>query len=491
MGNKGEKLPNNTVFSKKILDFFLFLCVFGTALNCSAQGYTSADIACRDICEGEGCNIPEDLTGSNIEEKCKNVKGCKYNNTGCVFGDLNYYTDYTINNCDSSPNCDTNCCVTSCPLGDYPSSAAGSWTENQCYKSVILADNSATKCRIYKSGTVMCATGDIAECQGSWENGPADDGFCNLNSAAVSNNQYTTQNSTNLSAAHLENNLVYLNTRACNLFNYRKANEGTSASHSASDSNDVIITGAAQWYNNWAVGDCHKIERNESIPGPDVNCTGVTIAQVSNDNNTVQNVTDVLVYYDSPQRQNNNTNCPSCWQYRCTSCLAGHHFDRNVQGQYSSCRGNDVIICGCAETAQGYYSTGGDFCNYTFQENTFNSNNFPDNFCPSLSENYVHPCPEPGMTSDGGATSREQCHYGSGDAGTQFCDAFGCVWLDGLSFNSTNRTYSWTGGVHLVGVRFNENDPYICPDANATNFWGYDKDGNPIDAQGDTVNCGN
>lgn len=494
MGNKGEKLPNNTVFSKKILDFFLFLCVFGITLNRSAQGYTSADIACTNICEEEGCNIPYDLTGENIAAKCKNVKGCKYTNT-CLYGDVNKYTDYTINGCDSSTNCNTNCCETSCP-SDYPSSATGSWDANQCYKSVNLANDQATiKCRIYQSGTVMCATSNITQCQGTWGNSPIQDGdgFCDLNSAAVPNNQQATQNSTNLSAAHLENNSVYLNTRACNLFYYRKASEETSVSHSASGNPNVIITGTARWYTEtntsyWKVNECYKKENNENISGG--YCIGVTIAQASNGDNDIHNVNDVLVYYDSPQLQNNNSNCPSCWQYRCTSCPAGYRPDSGTQGQYNSCPRSDNVVCSCAETVQGYYSTGGPFCNYTFDGSIFSTNNFVNNFCSPSSESYVHPCSKPGMTSDGGATSDDECHYGSGDAGTQFCDAFGCVWLDGLSFDSTNRTYSWTGHVHLVGVS-NENADrdYSCP-GGTPHFWGYDKDGNPINAQGDIVdNC--
>ncbi|MCR5194363.1 MAG: hypothetical protein K6B71_02430 [Alphaproteobacteria bacterium] len=380
--------------------------------------------------------------------------------TNC--GENKYYANNACSNC----------------IPPYPKAKAGASSADHCYREIACAgENDAApgniNARLYANGCIEYGGND----NGCFE--------------AISSNSQNWS-----SHYHMEGTgndaQCYSNNRACHLFNYRKASEETSVSPSASNNTNVIITGTARWYTSyWNVNDCYKKENNENISG--AHCTGVTIAQASNDNNNVNNVTNVngvLVYYDSPQLQNNNSNCPSCWQYRCTSCPAGYRPDSGIQGQYNSCPRSDNVVCSCAETVQGYYSTGGPFCNYTFDGSIFSTNNFVNNFCSPSSESYVHPCSKPGMTSDGGATSDDECHYGSGGAGTQFCDAFGCVYLDNLTFNDNG--YSWTGDVHLVGVLFEENGNYKCPDATPTPryFWGYDKDGNPIDTQGDIVdNC--
>ncbi len=492
MGNKGEKLPNNTVFSKKNLGFFLFLCVFGTALNCSAQGYTSADIACTDICEEEGCNIPEDLTGSNIEEKCKNVKGCKYNNTGCRFGDPNYYTNVnTINECP----------------GDYPLSATGSWDANQCYKSVNL-DQATIKCRIYQSGTVMCATSNITQCQGTWGNSPIQngDGFCELNSAAVSNNQYATQNSTNLSAAHLENNSVYLNTRACNLF----TNNTTPVPNVSSEEAEWFSGNGDNNPGHWDVSGCRKTESfNDSnqitlFSDEHPNCTGVKVSKPTGNNMSVNSATNQIIYtevgyfctkcdpgYSITNPLSSNSNLQLFNNQGSNYVSSNYCTTNNINSAWPAANNQPFYVCKCIEVANGYYvDQQQTICNFTNNDADCHLN--VDEL--TSFDNVVKKCPA-GKTGPNGAIDQAQCYYGnyyspaSQNNSTQFCDAFGCVWLDGLSFDSINQTYSWDGDVHLVGVRTDENADYYCPDYhNVTIFWGYDKDGNPINAQGNTVN---
>ncbi len=483
------------------MDFFLFLCVFGITLNRSAQGYTSADIACTNICEEEGCNIPYDLTGENIAAKCKNVKGCKYTNT-CLYGDANKYTDYTINGCDSSTNCNTNCCETSCP-SDYPLSAAGSWNSAQCYKSVNLTNNSSVKCRVYKNGTVLCATNNMTQCQGPWEHFPNNgDGFCDLNSAAVSNNSYTTQNSTNLSAAHLEDNLVYLNTRACNLFT------------SETSPVDNVSGGPATWVRanasdpgHWNVSICRKTEPfNNSNPitifnNEHPNCTGVKVSQPTGNNTSVNSATDQITYtevgyfctqcnfgYSITNPLSSNTNLHLVYTNNNNNSVSNYvssdYCTSNTNSPWSVDISQGFYVCNCIEPANGYYvDVGQTICN---SDNDYNGCKLSE--LPGFSV-VVKSCPA-GKTSDYGATSAAQCHYGSGSNGTQFCDAFGCVYLDTLTFDGNG--YSWNGDVHLVGVSNDENADYLCPVyPDPPHFWGYDKDGNPIDTRGNTVNCGN
>lgn len=499
MGNKGEKLPNNTVFSKKILDFFLFLCVFGTALNCSAQEYTSAYIACTDICEEEGCNIPEGLTGDTIADKCNNVKGCKYTSF-CSYGNENYYTESgTLSEC----------------TAPYNKSATGSWSINQCYKEVNCAGATEatastinpTKCRIYYSGKVVCATQNISSCVANWSstNVPADN-ICDLNQASV---EGFTNNDTYLSYEYHreiqnENPVCYSNTRACNLFT------------SETSPVDNVSGGPATWVRanasdpgHWNVSICRKTEPfNNSnqitiFNNEHPNCTGVKVSQPTGNNTSVNSATAQITYtgvgyfctqcnfgYSITNPLSSNTNLHLVYTNNNNNSVSNYvssdYCTSNTNSPWSVDISQGFYVCNCIEPANGYYvDVGQTICN---SDNDYNGCKLSE--LPGFSV-FVKSCPA-GKTSDYGATSAAQCHYGSGSNGTQFCDAFGCVWLDGLSFDSTNPTYYWTGDVHLVGVSNNENADYLCPVyPDPPHFWGYDKDGNPIDTDGDIVNCGN
>lgn len=375
------------------------------------------------------------------ENRCKAVAGCKYT-SGCEKGNSDYYTDYTTGGQDYTPQ--------RCPEG-FPNSAAGSWSEDQCYDTTNCAgvnQHSASTstphtCRVYHSGKVVCKNSNTQPtCSGAWSSN-TNDGICNLNQASLEGFDY---NDNNLEYTyHIEgtgnNAKCYSNTRNCNLF----TTENTAVSN---------VSGLAEWKlrntNNqtyeWDVVNCKKQEEynGNNCEGIEIESPSISCNTISDCHSWVQNATSDITYNNNSgyyckscnagYEVNNSTdanNQTTCDTGLCSDSSSANTCDRSIQTS------SQVYICKCGAINRGYYRDSVvDLCDN-------NNNNCKRSFSTFLglfNGDVNQPC-GPGQTTNGGATSEADCHY---TTQTRFCDAHGCFYLSGLSWGATNG-YTWGG----------------------------------------------
>ncbi|MBQ7185361.1 MAG: hypothetical protein IJR92_00955, partial [Alphaproteobacteria bacterium] len=236
---------------------------------------------------------------------------------------------------------------------------------------------------------------------------------------AASNNSWISQNQYHLEPTSGTNQKCYSNTRNCNLFT-------TSGTVSG-------VEGRALWDNsqrNWQVYitaqdyKCKKTETNKQIRTfnscGDVNCIATQVSSPTAGARVSTATTEIAYDYID--------------YYYCTSCINDENMARVpvvvseqnciISGR-AYCSSNNAKSCRCKPVPRGYYKSPSS-CSWDNDTDTL----------PSCTE----PC-GPGQTTDGGATSAADCHY---TTQTRFCDAHGCFYLSGLSWDATSG-YTWGG----------------------------------------------
>ena len=310
---------------------------------------------------------------------------------------------------DSSSSSCKNC------TGDYTKSKAGASRASQCYREIACAGQSDANPPENSNARLYNLTNDndvhCIEFGG-------DDNHCF--ERAASNNSWISQNQYHLEPTSGTNQKCYSNTRNCNLF---------------TTSGTVVpgVSGTATWSSNkWSVGGCRKA--NQSISG--AHCTGVLVAAANNITSATANI------WTNPR-------------HFCTKCDAGYIVaGANYYHQYASSNfcesvtgtsgiptnGFPFYICNCGDQApSGYYTVGQQICDWSSADDDNNCKKNADYF-----GNYGQCCQKcgPGQTTNGVAASAADCHY---TTQTRFCDAHGCFYLSGLSWDATNHTYNWGG----------------------------------------------
>ena len=389
----------------------LLFCCIGLTFNYSAWATQCSNY---DASTNTGCDASHRVAGCYYEQSGDDV-GCK----ACDDGKYCDGTSFSQQDCPSDfsfslPSSSSSIGAKSkyeCykKLNGQTGNGYGSKCQNSTGTDITYSDTDNTaKCRQYyrESGTFVSCNGDTG----------TDDS--NVNNSATSD--YHIEGSGN-------NAKCYSNTRNCNLFTTSGTVDG--------------VSGEANWLENtssqtykWNAANCIKQKeyngnncKGIQIEKPPINCNA------ANDcHSWVQNATSSITY--------------NYYGYYCKSCNAGYEVNNSTDATCSTslctdsssantCGSNQVYICKCGAINRGYYrSTQVNLCDNNNCKRSFNA------FLNLFTGNVNQPC-GPGQTTNGGATSVNDCHY---TERTRFCDAHGCFYLSNLSWDATNG-YTWGG----------------------------------------------